>query len=52
MVTKVEKENPAEGYVKVSGEHWKAESENQEPLKLDGKVTVVAVRSNVLVVKV
>jgi membrane protein implicated in regulation of membrane protease activity len=52
IVTKVGENNPAQGYVKVGGEFWKAESENQEPLKMNEKVSVVAVRSNVLVVKV
>ena len=50
-VTKVEKNQPSIGYVKVDGEFWKAETDNQEPLALHGQVTVTAVRSNVLVVK-
>jgi membrane protein implicated in regulation of membrane protease activity len=52
IVTKVEKNNPAMGYVKVGGESWRAESENQKPLKMNQKVEVVVARGNVLVVKV
>ena len=52
VVTKVERLNPSHGYVKVGGEFWKAESENGQPLSLHEKITVVSVRSNVLVVKV
>ena len=51
-VTKVEKHETSQGYVKVGGEFWKATTENQQPLKLHEKVTVLAVHSNVLVVKV
>jgi len=52
VITKVEKNTPARGYVKVGGEHWMAESEDNSPLKIHGKVVVASVRSNVLVVKV
>ena len=52
VVTKIDKDEHSHGYVKVGGEFWKAESENQERLTMHEKVTVVAVRSNVLVVKV
>lgn len=52
LVIKIEKHQPSLGYVKVGGEFWKAESENQEPLKIEGEVNVVAVKGNVLVVKV
>ncbi len=51
VVTKVEKDNSAQGYVKVGGEFWKVETENQEKLKVHEKVTVVAARGNILVVK-
>jgi membrane protein implicated in regulation of membrane protease activity len=51
-VIKIEKNLPSQGYAKVGGEFWKVESENQEPLKVEGEVRVVAVKGNVLVVKV
>ena len=51
-VTKVNQEFPWQGYIKVGGEMWKAESENKEPLAKDGQVTVLEARSNVLIVKV
>src|ERR1035441_7353601 len=49
VVTKVDGHNSSIGYVKVEGQYWKAESENREPLQMDGKVTVVAVKGNILV---
>ncbi len=52
LITKVSSTAPWQGYLKVGGEAWKAESENKEPLRENGQATVVAVRSNVLVVKV
>ena len=51
-VTKVDDHNLFMGYAKVDGEIWKAESEDQKSLKVDEKVSVVAVRGNVLVVKI
>jgi inner membrane protein len=50
FVTKIDKHNPNQGYVKVGGEIWKAESEN--PLKINEEVTVVSVQGNILTVKV
>lgn len=52
IVTKVFNDSPWQGYIKVSGEMWRAETENKDPLEKNGQVTVVAARSNVLVVKV
>jgi membrane protein implicated in regulation of membrane protease activity len=52
IVTKVDDHNSFMGYAKVDGEIWKAESEDQKPLKVDGKVSVVAVKGNILVVKI
>ena len=52
IVTKVDDHNLFMGYAKVDGEIWKAESEDQKSLKVDEKVSVVAVRGNVLVVKI
>ncbi len=52
IVTKVDDHNLLMGYAKVDGEIWKAESEDQGPLKVDAKVSVVAVKGNVLVVKI
>ncbi|HTC21591.1 MAG TPA: NfeD family protein [bacterium] len=51
IVTKVEKSQPSQGYVKVNGEAWKAQSVNQEPLKLNEELSVVEVRGNILMVK-
>ena len=52
IVTKVDDHALYMGYVKVDGEIWKAESEDQTPLKVDGKVSVVEVKGNILVVKI
>lgn len=52
LITKVSSASSWQGYLKVGGESWKAESENREPLVENSQATVVAVRSNVLVVKV
>ncbi len=51
LVTKVEKNQSSQGYVKVNGEVWKAQSVNQEPLKLNEELSVVEVRGNILMVK-
>jgi membrane protein implicated in regulation of membrane protease activity len=51
IVTKVFPDTTWQGYVKVDGENWKAESENQKPLEMNAQVTVKAVRSNLIVVK-
>jgi len=51
-VTKVDETHPFQGYVKVGGELWKAESGDQSGLKMHGSVTVVSAKGNVLVVKV
>ena len=52
LVTKVDPNQASQGYVKVAGEAWKAESEGQQPLTSGGNVSVSAVRGNVLIVKV
>ncbi len=52
VVTKVDANQPHQGYAKVEGESWKIESENQEPLTVGAKTTVTAVKGNVLGVKV
>ena|SRR5579883_2901246 len=52
IVTKINASQPSQGYAKVGGEDWKIETENQEPLFLGGKTNVIAVRGNVLVVKI
>ena len=51
-VTKVHREFPWQGYIKVGGEMWKVESENKVPLTQDAQVVVLEAHSNVLVVKV
>jgi membrane protein implicated in regulation of membrane protease activity len=52
IVTKVDVPNLFMGYVKVDGEIWKAESEDQKSFQVEQKVSVVAVKGNVLVVKI
>ena len=52
IITKVDASHPFQGYAKVGGEDWKVESENQEQLASGGKASVVAVRGNILVVKI
>lgn len=52
LVTKAEKHPSYQGYVKVGGEIWKAETENQEQMKINEEVTVISVRGNILVVKI
>lgn len=52
VVVQLDKSNPSHGAVKVEGAVWNAESENQAELKTGGKVVVVSVNGNVLVVKV
>ncbi len=52
IITKVDDHASFTGYVKVGGEFWKAESQDQKPLKVDEKVSVVAVKGNTLVVKI
>jgi membrane protein implicated in regulation of membrane protease activity len=51
IVTGVSPDTAWQGTVKVDGEYWKVESENQETLVKNGQVTVKAARSNILVVK-
>ena len=51
LVTKLDPSQPSQGYVKVGGEDWKARSLDQEPLELHGKVSVVEVQGNILIVK-
>ncbi len=52
VITKVDSNLPSQGYAKVDGEAWKVESEDRQPLTLGGKTQVMAVRGNVLVVKI
>lgn len=51
IVMKVHPDIPWQGYVKVNGEMWKAESDSQQPLVKQGQVTVMEAHSNVLRVK-
>jgi len=50
VVTKVEEGSPSEGYIKVDGQFWKTQTQDSTPLKLNEKVKVVEVKSNILVV--
>jgi len=52
VVTKVEKGRPTEGYVKISGESWKAEALGGKSLELNANVRVVEVRANKVMVEV
>ena len=52
IVTKVDETQPSQGYVKVGGELWKAESQDRNSLKMNEAVKVVSVKGNLLVVKV
>jgi membrane protein implicated in regulation of membrane protease activity len=51
LVLKVEPNQSDRGTVKVEGETWMAESQDRSPLVPGGRVGVVSVRGNVLVVK-
>lgn len=51
IVTKVDANQPFQGYAKVGGEVWKVELENLEPLMMGEKTSVVMVKGNILVVK-
>lgn len=52
VVTSVDKHNLSQGYIKVGGEDWKAETKTGEFLKSNMPVSVVEVRGNILVVKI
>ncbi len=50
VVTKVEEGDLSQGYIKVDGQFWKVQAQDSTPLKLNEKVKVVEVKSNILVV--
>ena len=52
IVTKVEKNDPSKGYIKVAGENWKAETREGEVLEMNMSVSVIEARGNILVVKI
>lgn len=52
VITKIDANPPYQGYAKVGGESWKVESENQVPLTLGGRASVIMLKGNVLVVRV
>jgi membrane protein implicated in regulation of membrane protease activity len=52
VVTSIDKNNHAQGYVKVAGENWKVEVGNGRALKSNMKVKVIEARGNILIVKV
>jgi membrane protein implicated in regulation of membrane protease activity len=52
IVTKVDKDTPSKGYIKVSGENWKAETKDGEILKLNMSVKVVEAHGNILLVNI
>ena len=51
LVIKVDKHQNFQGYIKVEGQNWKAETKDKQGLKLNQKVYVVEVNGNILIVK-
>jgi membrane protein implicated in regulation of membrane protease activity len=52
LVTKVDESQSFQGYIKVEGQYWKVETQDQQALKLNEKVSVVEAKGNILIVKI
>ena len=51
VVTRLLKDHPAQAYVNVDGEIWRAETADQSPMALGQKVHIKHIRANFLIVE-